>query len=106
METQISLSPNADTLNVVLSGELDSISAPKLYDQLSRAIKDQPNIKKIVFECQNLSYISSAGAGILLLSLDNFGHRGIDFELRKVRPEVYNILDLLGLTKVMSVSNA
>jgi anti-sigma B factor antagonist len=105
MEIQLSLSPNADGLTVTLSGELDSLSAPKLYDQLSQAIKDHPNIKKISFECRNLSYISSAGAGILLLSLDNFGHRGIDFELRNVRPEVYNILDLLGLTKVMSVSN-
>ncbi len=105
METQISLSPDANTLHVILSGELDSLSAPKLYDQLSQAIKEHPHIKKITFECQDLSYISSAGAGILLLSLDNFGHRGIDFELRKVRPEVYNILDLLGLTKVMAVSN-
>ena len=105
MEMQLTLSTAADALTVALAGELDSLSAPKLYDQLSQTLKQHSTIKKITFDCQNLSYISSAGAGILLLSLDNFGHRGVDFELRHVRPEVYNILDLLGLTKVMSVSN-
>jgi anti-sigma B factor antagonist len=102
---QIEMTAGAEQLNVALSGELDSLSAPKLYDQLSDKLKAHQTIKKIVFDCQNLTYISSAGAGILLLSLDNFGTRGIDFELRQVRPEVYNILDLLGLTKVMAVSN-
>lgn len=105
MDIQIQTGSSPSELVVRLNGELDSLHAPTLYDKLSQKLREVSGVEKVIFDCAGLTYISSAGAGILLLSLDNFGARGISFELQKVRPEVYNILDLLGLTKVMSVSH-
>lgn len=92
-------------LKLALTGELDAITAPKLYENLNRLLQQYANVRQIILNCKGLTYLSSAGAGILLMSIDNLSPKGITLELVEVQPEVYNILDLLGLTKLMSVSH-
>ncbi|MCS6895802.1 MAG: STAS domain-containing protein [Bacteroidia bacterium] len=100
------LSGTTDTnLQVALTGELDALTAPKLYENLNRLLQEHPNTRKIILNCRGLTYLSSAGAGILLMSIDNLAPKGISLELKDVTPEVYNILDLLGLTKLMPVNH-
>ncbi|MCX8113286.1 MAG: STAS domain-containing protein [Bacteroidia bacterium] len=92
-------------LKIALSGELDAITAPKLYENLNRLLQQHATVREVKIYCKGLTYISSAGAGILLMSIDNLTPKGISLELVDVQPEVYNILDLLGLTKLMPVSH-
>ncbi|MCS7153711.1 MAG: STAS domain-containing protein [Bacteroidia bacterium] len=100
------LSGSTDThLKLALSGELDAITAPKLYENLNRLLQQHTKVQQITLNCRGLTYLSSAGAGILLMSIDNFTPKGITLELTEVQPEVYNILDLLGLTKLMPVNH-
>lgn len=92
-------------LKLALTGELDAITAPKLYENLNRFLQQYAGVRQITLNCKGLTYLSSAGAGILLMSIDNLTPKGITLELVEVQPEVYNILDLLGLTKLMPVSH-
>ncbi len=92
-------------LKLGIIGELDAISAPKLYENLNRFLQQYSSARQITLNCRGLTYLSSAGAGILLMSIDNLTPRGITLELVEVQPEVYNILDLLGLTKLMPVNH-
>jgi anti-anti-sigma factor len=100
--------PNGDSqhLHVTLKGELDALTAPKLYERLSQLVQSTPNLTQITLHCKELTYLSSAGAGILLMCMDNFSPKGITLSLVEVQPEVYNILDLLGLTKLLPVNHA
>lgn len=105
---QIDVLPNGDShhLHVALKGELDALTAPKLYERLSQLVQSTPNLTHITLHCKELTYLSSAGAGILLMCMDNFSPKGITLALVEVQPEVYNILDLLGLTKLLPVNHA
>ncbi|MCX7606822.1 MAG: STAS domain-containing protein [Bacteroidia bacterium] len=105
---QIEVIPEGDVqhLKLVLKGELDALTAPKLYEQLTQLVQSRPGLNRITLHCRELTYLSSAGAGILLMCMDNFTPKGISIELADVQPEVYNILDLLGLTKLMPVHHA
>lgn len=104
---QIELLPDStpQQLKILLAGELDALTAPKLYEALNRFLQQNPAVKQITLHCKGLTYLSSAGAGILLMSVDNLTPKGITMELVEVQPEVYNILDLLGLTKLMPVQH-
>lgn len=106
MQIEVLPSSNHTALHLALTGELDALTAPKLYENLNRLLQQHPNIRKIILNCRRLTYLSSAGAGILLMSIDNLSPKGISLELQEVIPEVYNILDLLGLTKLMPVTHA
>jgi anti-anti-sigma factor len=105
---QIEQLPNGgkEHLRLSLRGELDALTAPKLYEEISRLVQERPGLQKITLHCRDLVYLSSAGAGILLMCMDNFAPKGITLELAEVQPEVYNILDLLGLTKLLPVNHA
>lgn len=106
MQVEVLKNGDATHLRLALRGELDALTAPKLYEQLTQLLQEKPSLRQITLYCRELTYISSAGAGILLMCMDNFSPKGITLELAEVQPEVYNILDLLGLTKLMPVSHA
>lgn len=50
------------TMSIMLNGELDAITAPKLDEFIMTKI--EPKIKNIVFDLQNLNFVSSAGLRI------------------------------------------
>ncbi|MCS7297689.1 MAG: STAS domain-containing protein [Bacteroidia bacterium] len=104
MQMEVLSSNDPAHLRLALAGELDALTAPKLYEKLNQHLQ-QGSIKRITLHCKDLTYLSSAGAGILLMSIDNLTPKGISLELVEVQPEVYNILDLLGLTKLMPVNH-
>ncbi|MCS7188850.1 MAG: STAS domain-containing protein [Bacteroidia bacterium] len=106
MQIEVLQDGGANELHLALRGELDALTAPKLYEQLTQLVQGKPGISQITLHCRELTYLSSAGAGILLMCMDNFAPKGITLGLTEVQPEVYNILDLLGLTKLMSVTHA
>ncbi|MCS7163067.1 MAG: STAS domain-containing protein [Bacteroidia bacterium] len=106
MQIEVQPVSAAGQVQVSLDGELDALTAPKLYERLTQLVQQTPNLKKIILSCQRLTYLSSAGAGILLMCVDNFSPKGIMLELTQVQPEVYNILDLLGLTKLIPINHA
>ena len=57
---------NDNTLNISLSGRLDTISAPGLLE-LHRKAADKSMITAITIDCTELEYVSSAGLRVLLI---------------------------------------
>ena len=57
---------DGDRLNLILSGNLDTLSAPKLLANYEMIKKD--NVLNSVFiDCSKLKYVSSAGIRVLLI---------------------------------------
>ena len=53
-----------DSLTYFLSGKLDTITAPELEGEVRDALTG--DVKKLVFDLEELKYISSAGLRVLM----------------------------------------
>ena len=57
---------DGDRLNLVLSGNLDTLSAPKLLANYEK-IKENNTIDSVFIDCSKLEFVSSAGLRVLLI---------------------------------------
>ena len=60
---KINFTKNAEILNIALDGRLDTTTAPELESFLKENIS---GVSAIEINCENLSYVSSAGLRVLL----------------------------------------
>ena len=60
------VSIDGDRLNLVLSGNLDTLSAPKLLANFEK-IKENNTIDSVFIDCSKLEFVSSAGLRVLLI---------------------------------------
>ena len=84
-----------NSVNVLeLKGYLDAHTAPKLEEALQNLLRSQRF--KIVVNCRELSYISSAGLGVFMAFIEDVRNNKGDIKLTNMTPKVYNVFDLLG----------
>jgi anti-sigma B factor antagonist len=86
---------NADPVSILeLKGYLDAHTAPKLEETFQDLIdKGQ---YKIVVNCNDLSYISSAGLGVFMAFVEDLRERRGDIKFSNMSQKVFNVFDLLG----------
>ena len=78
-----------------LEGELDTNTVSKFEEALNKLFA--AGKYKVVLNLEKLTYISSAGFGILMNYIkDVRKHRG-DIKITNVRPDVYSVFELLEL---------
>lgn len=84
---------------IYLIGDINSNNASAVEQKIDSILADG---KKIIFDCVNLNYISSAGLRVLLRL------RKTHDELRviNVKPDVYEVFEMTGFTKIMTVEKA
>ena len=66
------------SLTVKLIGKLDTMTAPKLEEELSKKINE---VQEIIFDLETLKYISSSGIRVLLTIKKNSFSQFIFFDL-------------------------
>lgn len=86
---------------ISLNGELDASCSLALDNVIRKSIDD--NKKKIIVNCLNLKYISSAGLGVIISYLSEFEKEGIYFALMCVKDNVLTTLEILGLEKLVNI---
>lgn len=79
-------------------GHLDAHSVEKFEKEILKALGS--NIYKIVVNCKELKYISSAGMGIIMGYLDEAREKGGDIKLSNMIDRVYDIFELVGFTDI------
>nr|BCX00528.1 MAG: anti-sigma factor antagonist [Bacteroidota bacterium] len=77
-----------------LRGELDAHTASELEAAFERLL--QEGRCRVVINCAELSYISSAGLGVFMAYVEEMRSRGGDIKFCHMSPKIYNIFDLLG----------
>lgn len=82
-------------------GDVDASTCLVLDTAIATAI--QQNCKSIVIDCNQLQYISSAGLGVFVSYLSDFETQNIYFALMGVNENVKNILNILGLEKLVKI---
>jgi len=85
-----------------LHGYLDAHTAPKLEDAFSSLITQQRY--RIVVNCRELSYISSAGLGVFMAFIEEVRQNKGDIKLTDMTPKVFNVFDLLGFPLLYDIT--
>ena len=89
------------TLTVYLEGRIDSNNAQPTENEIN-AIREKNPHTALIFDAENLSYISSAGLRIVLRAKKAVD----DMKIINVCPDVYEIFDMTGFTEMMTIEKA
>ncbi len=84
---------NKDIVVVKLSGYIDQTNSYEL-ENLIKEIKESQKYK-IVFDCSEIVYISSAGWGIIVGEVKGLREKGGDIKITNMNPEVYEVFQML-----------
>lgn len=94
---------NINDVHVVdIKGYLDAHTAPDLESAFSKLLDDKKF--KIVVNCKNLNYISSAGLGVFMMFIEEVRKNSGDIKLSNMTPKVYNVFDLLGFPLLYDIT--
>lgn len=85
-----------------LKGYLDAHTAP----DLEKAFQGLLDTKKfrIVVNCKDLTYISSAGLGVFMAYIEDVRKNQGDIKLSNMSSKVYNVFDLLGFPLLYDIT--
>ena len=95
----INLQKNGSTLTIALTGRLDTITSPKLDDVLHAEIK---GIDTLIFDFDQLEYISSAGLRVLLAAQKIMNKQGT-MVVRNVKPMIMEIFEVTGFDSILTI---
>ena len=98
---KVTASQSGDTVIAAVSGRVDSVNATSFEQELSKAMEGGSS--RLVVDCAELSYISSAGLRILLLAVKKTRAQGGGVALCQVQDHVREVLEVSGFTRIMTV---
>lgn len=84
---------------VLLSGRLDTTTAPELEAFMEKELKDT---QELVFDLTDLEYISSAGLRVLLKVQKYMNKKG-DFKLTHVSEVIEEIFEITGFNDILTI---
>jgi anti-sigma B factor antagonist len=91
---KIELREKNDVNVLDLKGYLDAHTAPELEKTFQSLI--DKNRYRIVVNCRDLTYISSAGLGVFMAYIEDVRRNMGDIKLSNMSSKVFNVFDLLG----------
>ncbi len=81
-------------LIIKIDGKLDSLNAKEIYDDVLERLKETE--KSIVFDFEDLEYISSAGLQVIIATVKDRKAIGKDVSIYKPNGMVDNVLNIAG----------
>ncbi len=86
-------------LTLYLEGRIDANSAPDIEDDINDLVGSL-SPEQVLLDGSNLVYLSSAGLRVIMRLLK----RGADVRIVNVTPEVYDVLDMTGISEIVPVT--
>ena len=90
---------NAEELVLVVSGRLDTQTAPELESELDASLA---GVKELVFDFANLEYVSSAGLRVILKAQKAMNAQG-SMKLTGVNDSIMEVFDITGFLDILTV---
>jgi len=94
-------SKEEDYITLTIDGELDASSCIDLDASIQQVVSE--NEKRILVDCKHLSYISSAGLGVFMSYLQEFGQNDVRMILFNLNPQVKEVFRILGLDNLLKI---
>lgn len=103
VDFNVSSRSHGDRTVVVVSGEIDLYTAPRLHGELTAALSgDRP--AQVVVDMSGVEFCDSTGMNVLLSSLRQARERGGQLEIAAPRPAVRKIIAVTGLDTVFTIT--
>ena len=96
---QITKTVENDKLILALEGRLDTLTAPLLEAEV---VGKLDGVKTLVFDFQNLAYVSSAGLRILFMAQKVMSKQG-QMVLRNVNSDINDIFKVTGFSNILTI---
>lgn len=90
---------NGRELTVVITGRLDTTTAPQLEVSLKESFA---NIEKLVLDFAALEYLSSAGLRVLLMAQKTMNKHG-EMIIKNVNETISEIFEVTGFADVLTI---
>ncbi|MFA6541891.1 MAG: STAS domain-containing protein [Bacteroidota bacterium] len=84
-----------------LKGYLDAHTTPILEEAFQKLLNEKKF--RIIVNCRELSYISSAGLGVFMAFIEDVRAELGDIKMSDMTPKVFNIFDLLGFPMLYDI---
>ncbi len=91
---------NGNELKIKLVGKLDTNTSPQLEEFIQNNIED---VEKLVYDFEELLYISSSGLRVLLSSQKIMNTQG-EMEINNVNEFVMEVFEATGFTDIMNIN--
>ncbi len=99
MSLNIDVNTNNESATFVLSGKLDTTTAPNLDAAIEEKIS---GLKEITFDCKDLEYVSSAGLRVILKTQKTMNQQG-SMKLTNVSDTIMEIFDITGFVDFLNI---
>ena len=99
MELKVDLKKDGELLFVDLQGDLD-INSNKEFKEKVTSVQ---GVKKIILNCENLSYIDSTGLGAFVSIYKNLKENGEKLVIKGLKPHIKKIFLITDLDKVFDI---
>lgn len=87
---------------ITISGHLDANTSAAVERDIKMSLQDVPTTSELVIDASDLQYISSTGLRVILALNKTYSN----VEVINLSPEVYNVFELTGFTRILKVSKA
>ncbi len=88
-----------ETVTLALSGSLDTMTSPELFDALMPLFD---GADRVVLDFKEIGYISSAGLRVLLQGEKTSKNKGSAMMLQNVSVEVMEVFDMTGFSDILT----
>ncbi len=96
---QIEKKVNGQNLEIVLTGRLDTITAPELDEALKNSLD---GIKELVLNFEGIDYVSSAGLRVILAAQKLMNSKG-EMKVIHVNDNIMEIFDMTGFADILTI---
>lgn len=96
---QITKTVENDNLTLSLEGRLDTLTAPQLEAEVNGKLD---GVKTLVFDFQNLAYVSSAGLRILFMAQKIMNKQG-KMIVRNANADIKDIFTVTGFSNILTL---
>ena len=88
-----------EKVTLTVSGRLDTTTAPELEAALDEVLE---NTKELIFNLENLEYISSAGLRVILKAQKSMNTKG-SMKLTGVNDSIMEVFDITGFLDILTI---
>ena len=90
---------NNDAATLIISGRLDTQTAPELENELDAVLT---GLKELTFDMTNLEYVSSAGLRVILKAQKAMNAQG-SMKLIGVNDSIMEVFDITGFLDILTI---
>ncbi len=90
---------NGEEVTLVVSGRLDTQTAPELEKELDLVLS---GLKELTFDMTNLEYVSSAGLRVILQEQKAMNAQG-SMKLTGVNDSIMEVFDITGFLDILTI---